>query len=877
MLGRLWRRLRSLLRKSAAERELDAELRYHLERETEQHLAGGMTAEEARYAALRSFGGVERAREECREARGVRMVEELWQDVRYGVRMLRKNPGFTLVAVVTLALGVGANTAIFSVVNAVLLRPLPYADPSRLVTLWGKTASTGADRMPLSYPNFTDYKNQAQAFEHAAAYDTTEATLTSDDNEAESLNGARVSADLFPLLGVGPALGRVFSAEEDRPGGAAVVVLSHDLWQRRFGSDPRIAGRQIMLGERSTKVLGVMPRGFTFPLGEEKSDYWVPLAADPSAAQLLSNRYGKFLTVVARLKPGVRLEQAEAEMSVIARRLEANTGWSARLVPLREDIVGGVRPALLILLGAVALVLLIACANVANLLLARAGARGKEIAIRRALGAGRARIVRQLLTESLLLSLAGGSLGLLLAEWLVDVIVATGPADLPRLADVTLDSSVLGFTLLVSVLTGLVFGLAPALRASKTDLGEPLKEGGRSSTEGARRNPLRGLLVVSEVALSLMLLAGTGLLIKSFVRLLQTDPGYQTERVLTASLSLSETKYPEPEQQAEVYRQVLRRVASLPGVEAAGAASLLPLGGRDSYNVFRIEGRPPFAAGQEPSVRYQVVSPDYFRAMGIQLLRGRSFTEGDTKDSPQVVMVNEAFARRHLSNEDPTGKRLVIGDEPPREIIGVVGSVRHRGLDEEPQPEFYVSYLQAPRHSLSLVVRTASADPAKLAASVHSAIKEVEKDQPVGEIRTMETLVAHSVAPRRFQMLLLGSFALVALVLAGVGIYGVMAYAVAQRTHEIGVRLALGAQRRDVIRLVVRQGMTPALVGAGIGLAGAFAGARVIGSLLYNVSAGDPWVFACVSLLLILTAWLACYLPARRATGIDPMIALRHE
>ncbi len=882
MLGRLRRRLRALLFNRAAERELDAELRYHLERETEQNLAAGMTAEEARYAALRGFGGVEQSREQCRDARGVRAVEELCQDLRYGGRMLRKNPGFTLVAVVTLALGIGANTAIFSVVNAVLLKPLPYASPERLVTLWGTAANTGAGNIPFSYLNFTDYKNQAQTLEHVAACDTTEAVLASADAEPETLSGARVSSDLFPLLGVAPMLGRAFSAEEDRPGGAAVVVISHGLWQRRFSSDPQVVGRQVMLGERSTKVIGVMPRGFTFPVEEETSDYWVPLAGDPNRTELLSNRHGKFLTIVARLKQGVRFEQAEAEALVIARRLEAqypdaNTGWRARLVPLQEDIVGGVRPALLILLGAVALVLLIACANVANLLLARAGARAKEVAIRTALGASRARIMRQLLTESLLLSLAGGGLGLLLAEWLVDVIVAAGPASLPRLADVNLDASVLGFTLLVSILTGLVFGLAPALRASKTDLSEPLKEGGRSSTEGARRNPLRGLLVVSEVALSLMLLIGAGLLIKSFVRLLQTDPGYQTERVLTASLSLSKTKYPEPEQQAAVYQQVLGRVAALPGVEAAGAASLLPLGGRDSYNVFQVEGRTPFAAGQEPTVRYQVVSPDYFRAMGIQLRRGRFFTEGDTKGAPQVLIVNEAFARRHFSGEDPVAQRLVIGDDPPREIVGVVGSVRHRGLDEEPQPEFYVSYLQAPRSRLSLVVRAAANDPAELAASVRGAIREVEKDQLVGEVRTMDTLVSHSVAPRRFQMLLLGSFALVALLLAGVGIYGVMAYAVAQRRHEIGVRLALGAQRGDVIRLVVRQGMTPALVGAGVGLIGAFAGTRVIESLLYGVSAGDPIVFVGVSALLLLTALLACYLPARRATGIDPAIALRHE
>ena len=661
-----------------------------------------------------------------------------------------------------------------------------------------------------------------------------------------------------------------------------MVVLSHSLWQRRFASNQQVVGRQVTLGDRSTTVLGVMPPGFKFPVEEEKSEYWMPVASDPGVARLLSNRRGKYFMVLARLKPGVRLEQAGAEMEAIAGRLaaqypEANTGWRVRLVPLQEDVVSGIRPALLILLGAVALVLLIACANVANLLLARAGAREHEIVIRQALGAGRARIFRQLLTESLLLSLIGGALGLLLAKWSLDIIVAAWPADLPRLTDVNLDASVLGFTLAVSILTGIVFGLAPALQTSKTVLNESLKEGSRGFTAGARRHRMRGLLVVSEVALSLVLLTGAGLLIKSFVRLLQTDPGYETGRVLTTRLSLSETKYPGPDQQAAVYQQVLQRLGALPGVEAVGAASLLPLGGRDSYNVFRIEGRAPFAPGQEPYIRYQVVSPDYFRAMGIPLRQGRAFTEQDAKGSPPVLIVNEAFARRHLMGEDSLGKRVQIGDDSPREIIGIVGDVRHQGLDKETQPEFYVSYLQNPRRNFQLVVRTASSDPATLAASVRSAIKEVDKEQLIGEITPMDTLLARSVAPRRFNMLLLGSFALMALVLASVGVYGVMAYSVTRRTHEIGIRIALGATRKDVLRLVVGQGMLLAFIGVGVGLVGAFVGTRMMESMLYGVSASDPAVFAGVSALLTITALVACYLPARRATKIDPMIALRHE
>jgi putative ABC transport system permease protein len=881
-LKRIYLRLYGLFRKDQIEQELDEEMRFHIQMSTQENIRRGMTPEEARRTAERRFGHMSRIKEAAREIRGGGMLETLLQDLRYGTRMMLKTPVFTFIAVITLALGIGANTAIFSVVNAVLLRQLPFENSERLMMLWGQNAGVNADKIPLSYLNFTDYKKHAQAFEYVAAYKTTETGLTSIDSEAESLRGSLVSADLFPLLGVRPALGRVFSPEEDQPSSAPVVVLSDSLWQRRFASDPQIVGRQVTLGDRSTTVLGVMPPGFEFPVEEDKSEYWMPVASDPGGAQLLSDRRSKFLMVIARLKPVARLEQAGAEMEVIARRLEAqypdaNTGWRVRLVPLQEDVVGSIRPALLILLGAVALVLLIACANVANLLLARAGARGREMAIRHALGAGRARIVRQLLTESLLLSLIGGALGLLLAKWLVDLIVAAGPANLPRLTDVNLDASVLGFTLAVSILTGIVFGLAPALQASGTALIESLKAGGRGSTAGARRYRLRGLLVVSEVALSLVLLTGAGLLIKSFVRLLQTDPGYETERVLTTRLTLSKTKYPEPDQQAAVYQQLLRRVGALPGVEAVGAASLLPLGGRDSYNVFRIEGRAPFAPGQEPTVRNQVVSPDYFNAMSIPLRQGRVFTEQDAKDSPQVLIVNEAFARRYLMGEDPLGKRLLIGDEAPREIIGIVRDVRHRGLDEETHPECYVSYLQAPRRNLHLVVRTASSDPAKSATAVRSAIKEADKDQLIGEITTMDTLLARSVAPRRFNMLLLGSFALTALVLAGVGVYGVMSYSVTQHTHEIGIRIALGATRKDVLRLMVGQGMALAFVGVGVGLVGAFVVTRVMESMLYGVGASDPSVFAAVSVLLTVTALVACYLPARRATEIDPMIALRHE
>ena len=812
----------------------------------------------------------------------------LWQDLRYGARMLWTHPGFTLVAVLALALGIGANTAIFSVVNTILLRALPYKNAERLVTIYGSGSQSPDGRAPLSYPDFLDYKTQAKTLHHAAAYQQIGTTLTI-DSEPERFFGAEVTADLFPLLGAEPEVGRVFTEEEDRPGAPPVIVISHQLWQQRFNSDPNIIGREIRRGSRSATVVGVMTPGFKFPVQAEKADFWLPLVAETAriSASTLTSRDSRFLPVIARLRPGVTLEAASAEMDTLARGIEqqfpaTHTGNRIRLVSLHDDVVGDIRPALLVLLGAVGFVLLIACANVANLLLARAAARGKEIAVRTALGASRARIVRQLLTESLLLALAGGALGLLLAWWGIDLISTAIPADVPRAAEISLDGRVLAFTIAVSVLTGIAFGLVPALQASKFDLNGALKEGGRGSTAGGRRNRVRGLLVVSEVALSLVLLIGAGLLIKSFIQLLSANPGYDTARALSVTLPLSRSKYAEPEQQAAFLQQVIERTKALPGVEAIGATNQLPLGNRELRNTFRIENRPPPAPGQRLAARNEIVSDNYFRAMNIPVLRGRAFTDADAKDAPQVIIINDTLARRYFPNEDALGKRILIEDEnndplPPREIVGVVGSVRHNGLDEKEYPEYYEPFLQTPDPQVVLVVRSIGADPASLAPSVRGVVKEIDKDQVVWEMRTMRERVAQSVAPRRFTMVLLGGFAFVALTLASVGIFGVMNYTVTQRTNEIGIRLALGAQERDVLRLVVGQGMMIVLVGVVVGLLGAFAVTRLMASLLYEVSATDPLVFAGVAVLLAGVALAACLIPARRAMKVDPMIALRYD
>ncbi len=810
-------------------------------------------------------------------------MRTILQDLNYGVRALLKNPGFALIASITLAIGISANATIFSVVNAVLLRSLPFENSERLVLLWSGIVNSDSNRIPLSYLNFTDYKNQSESFERVAAYAPAETVFTSEDGEPEKFRGVIVTADLFPLLGVKPALGRVFRPEEEQIESLPVVVLSSELWRRRFASDPNLIEQQIILDGRPTKVIGIMPSGFNFPLEEEKSDYWMPLTANPANRLVLANRYNKFLIVIAKLKPETSLPTAQSGIEIISRRLElqypeVNTGWMVRLVPLQEDIVGNLRPSLLVLQSSVLLILLIACANVANLLLSQSAARAKEIAVRAALGAGRGRIVRQLLTESLLLAFLGAGLALLIAVWGIDLIKVISPANLPRVSEINLDARVIGFTLVISVLTGIIFGFAPVLYSYKLNLNEILKESGRRATEGLRRYRLRGLLMVVEFALSLMIAVGAGLLIKSFVNLLETNLGYDPDGVFVIEVSLSEKNYPQVRGQAAFYQTVFRRLKSLPEVEFAGATSLLPLGGKDSYNIFNVEGRSPFEAGKEPSVRFQTVSDDYFRAMKIPLRQGRFFSEEDDNYSPPVVIVNEAFANSYLSGENPLGKRLLIGDEPPRVIIGVVGDIRHQRLEDAPQPEFYVSYLQSPRSDLNLVIRATTDNSARLSAAIRNTIKAVDKNQLIGETRTMNQMIANSVAPRFFNLLLLGIFALIAMLLSSVGIYSVMTYWVAQRTHEIGIRIALGAQRRDVLLLTAKRGIILALIGVGIGLLGAFALTPIVmDKLLYGVSPNDAQVFALVSVLTLLLALLACYIPARRATKIASSISLRSE
>jgi putative ABC transport system permease protein len=806
------------------------------------------------------------------------------QDIRYALRMLLKNPGFTFVAVLALALGIGANTAIFSVVNAVLLRPLPFKEPDRLVILWEKKATKDSS---VAYPNFLDWRDGNTVFEGMTVFRRDSFNLTG-AGEPERLAGRLVSGNFFETLGVQPFAGRNFVPEDDQPGSTPTVVLGYGFWQRRFGGDAGIVNQQITLNDKSYTVVGITPADFRF---SSDTDIYVPIGLSVAEVPFYKERGSHpGLSVTARLKPGVTMEAARAELDTIMARLgqqypETNKDRRVHIESLYENTVRDVRPALLVLLGAVSFVLLIACANVANLLLARSAARQKELGIRTALGASRWRIMRQLLTESLLLGLCGGMLGLLLALWGTDLLIAAAPEGVPRLADARIDLRVLGFTLGMAVLTGLVFGLAPALQASKTDLNESLKETERGST--GRRQGLRGALVVSEVALALVLLIGAGLMVKSLWQLQRIETGFDPNHVLALQLSLKGDSGSDPQKVQNFITQVEGRVKSLRGVEALAFTNGLPFAGAAEQG-FQIVGRP--LPGDDPTpysaVRY-TTSPDYLQALGIGLRRGRYFTAQDRLDSTPVVVIDETLARKYFADEEPLGQRLQLGQKgtPPYEIVGVVGHVKHYGLDGEVpvEPQFYFALAQIPAermgfiaNGISVLVRT-RVEPQSLAGAVRGQILAVEPNQPVYNVRTMKEVVAESVASRRFSMFLLLVFALVALVLAAVGIYGVMAYSVTQRTHEIGIRMALGAQAADVLRMILGQGLLLILVGIAVGLLAAFALTRVLASLLYGVSATDPLTFAAISLLLMTVALLACYIPARRATKVDPMVALRYE
>jgi putative ABC transport system permease protein len=811
----------------------------------------------------------------------------LWQDLRYGVRVLLKKPAFSLVAVLMLALGIGANAAVFSVVNAVILRPFPYEESDRLVMIWEAQPSQGLPFMFASPPNYADWREQNRSFEELAAFTSRDFFLAQGD-EPVRVSGAQISASLLPLLRVAPTLGRAFTPEEDGPGGPLAVLLSQKLWQSRFGADPGVVGRSVTIDNQSYRVVGVMPQSFKFPPAialegntpTQQAELWTPLATDMKAGQ----RGAHFMTVIGRLKPGVTIESASADLSTTASRLEqaypeTNAGWTITLTPFEQQVLGRVRPVLLTLLIAVGCVLLIACVNIANLLLAQGAGRQKEMAVRAALGAGRGRLLRQLLTESLVLALLGGLAGLLLATWGVDLLLGLAPGDIPRLEEVGIDLRVMGFAFGVTFLTGLLFGLLPALGASSPNLLRWLKESGQATGQPPSNRLLQNSMVVIEVALSLVLLVGAGLLLRSFARLQAVDPGFQPERTVTMRVTLPRVKYTERAQRAAAFAEMEKRVGAASGIEAAGFALEAPLAGDQQGTEILIEGEAKPQPGEDHHTGFTFVTPGYFRAMGIPLLRGRAFTEQDTPQSPPVVVINEALARRYFPGTDPLGKRVRLGfnDEVAREVVGVVGAVHQSALSEEARPGTYTPFQQVPwSRTMTLVVRS-NLQPTAALASVREQLRAVEQDAPIYDVKSMNEIVAESVARPKFAALLLGVFAGVALLLASIGLYGVISYSVTQRTREIGIRMALGAQPKDVLQMVLGAGLRLILTGLLIGVAASFALTRLMKSLLFGVTATDPLTYVGVCAMLSAVALLACYLPARRATKVDPMEALRYE
>ncbi|MEP7272375.1 MAG: ABC transporter permease [Acidobacteriota bacterium] len=865
-------RLGGLFFKSRRDRELEEELRTHLEMQTEENVRRGMSREEARFAALRKFGGVDQVKEVYRDRRGLPAVETALQDVRHAARLFLRNPLITAVAVLTLALGIGANTAIFSVINAVILKELPYPEPDRLIVIWGKLKRV--DQVEQSPDGFAALTERCQSFEQIAATERADFNLTG-TGDPMRMEGQRSTANMFSTLGVLPLMGRTFTTEEDRDN-ARVTVLSYDVWQSRFAGDVSIIGRNIALNGGDYTIVGVMPTTFQFPAPiRNKVDLWTPRSLATERQRGAHN-----LLTIGRLKPGVTFKQASAELDNISRQRALEAGRApdemrVNPVPLTAQIGRQQRPALYVLAGAVGFVLLIACANVANLLLALAAGRRREMAVRLALGAQRGRIVRQLLTESLVLSTVGGALGLTLAVWLSGAIRVFAAGQLPRAESIALDGRVLVFTMLVSMLTGFIFGLAPSLQAARADLNPALKDGSRSAT-GALGQRLRGALVVVEIAMALVLLTGAGLMIKSFLRLQQIEPGFDPQNLLSLEINLPAAKYPNNDRRAAFFDQAVERISALPGVKGVALINHPPLSGRRGISIFPIEGRPePKGLSDAPLADFRFVNPDYFRIMGIRLIEGRAFTDGDGQEAPKVALINRAYADRFAAGENLLGRRVRVGDEW-HTLVGIVGDIRQSGLDEEAAPHVYAPYRQVNGSRAGLLVRT-SGEPLAMVGAVRTRILAVDSEQPIYNVSTMTDLMSKSAAPRQLNLMLVGGFALLALALASAGIYGVIANLVTQRTGEIGLRMALGARPRNVLGLVVGHGMKLALSGVVAGVVGSLILTRTLSTLLVDVSATDPTIFAGVALLLAAVALLACLIPARRAMRVDPMVALRYE
>ncbi len=877
-------RIRAWLSPRQVDQEFEYELDAHLDMLAEENLRRGMAPEEARRAARVRLGGHTQLTETNRELRGLPVLETFFQDTRFALRMLRKNPGFTAVAILTLALGIGANTAIFSVVYAVLLKPLPFTNPEQLFTAFQANTQKGIAETGCAYLNYEEWRAQNHVFSELAGVVAHQLTLTG-RGEPSVVNTSVVTPELFALLDVKPLAGRIFYPQDGKQGAPPVVLVSEVLWRGRFGSDPKIIGTSIDLDKRPFTVVGIIPAAFRTPFFNTKQEVWIPLVQDPVFSKFMPQRGVHLLPVIVRLKAGVSAAQAQAEMDAISGRLAAefpaeNSGWTVRLVPLQKEIVGDVRTELLVLLGAVGLVLLIACANIANLLLTRATSRSREIAVRNALGAGRVRIIRQLLSETALLGVLGGAVGVALAYWGVEALSSLLPSNLPQMNPIRVDYFVLGFALLLSAIAGVVFGLVPAMSAANADIQTTLREGARSG-ESRNRRRARSFLAVAEVSLAMVLLVTAGLLLRSFARLTSISPGFDAQNIVKADISLPQFKYSTPQQWAAFSEELLTRIHSDPGLRDSAVAVPRPIADSNVKLPFDIVGNPPSSAGASRTASYVSVSPDYFRVMGIPLLAGRVFNQRDISTAPAVSMISEAMARTYFPNQDSIGKQITFGFPrgsrgTTREIVGIVGDVRDASLGQNPGPMMYVPFAQAPLWGANLVVKS-TLSTSSLAATIRQEVQRIDKDLPVTDVAKMPDLIDASVAQPRFRVFLLGLFAVMALALAATGIFGVISYSVSRRTNEIGIRVALGASRTTILSMILREILMLTLAGLAVGLPCALAAAHLVGHMLFNVSANDPATLATVALVLAAVALLAGYIPARRAMRVDPMDALRYE